>query len=65
MFGGVMLQFMVVKVEEDSDLYTQENSEGLAHGTAIQNIYYCPRLTPLNVIFALILTLLLSQMVKR
>ena len=31
----VMLRLLVVKGEEDSDLHTQENNEGLAHGISI------------------------------
>ena len=40
--SGVMLRLLLVKSEEDSHLHTQENNEGLQHGTAILKYLVLP-----------------------
>ena len=40
--SGVMLWLLLVKSEEDSDLYTQENNEGFQHGTDILKYLVLP-----------------------
>ena len=40
--SGVMLRLLLVNSEEDSHLHTQENNEGLQHGTAILKYLVVP-----------------------
>ena len=40
--SGVMLRLLLVKSEKDSHLHTQENNEGLQHGTAILKYLVVP-----------------------
>ena len=40
--SGVILRLLLVKSEEYSDLQTQENNEGLQHGTAILKYLVLP-----------------------
>lgn len=37
-----MLRLLLVKGEEDLELYTQENNKGIAHGTAILKYLILP-----------------------
>ena len=40
--SGIMLRLLLVKSEEDYHLHTQENNEGLQHGTAILKYVVVP-----------------------
>ena len=40
--SGVLLRLLLVKSEEDSHLHTQENNEGLQHGTSILKYLVVP-----------------------
>ena len=40
--SGVMLRLLLVNIEEDYDLHTQDNNEGLQHGTAILKYLVLP-----------------------
>ena len=40
--SGIMLRLLLLKSEEDSHLHTQENNEGLQHGTAILKYLVVP-----------------------
>ena len=40
--SGVMLRLLLVNIEKDSNLHTQENNEGLQHGTDILKYLVLP-----------------------